>query len=252
LRYEGSNNCCAARPDHGHVHDHRERQGPQARLSGRLHRLPQPAPRSSDNLLLEEPEKLCGWCHGVLLRGSRTPWGLQRRGTCYTCHLPPHQRFPPAPQTPREGALHPLPRSSDPEAPNPQAPCTELWTAGVHRVPRSHGTNSEKLLKDTRDSLCRGCHPQVAKRDDGSPNATCTARSGPELHGLPRAQAQSRQAGGLFLRKPGSQVCSLCHDTPQTHVPANYGAKMREVRNDCLACHQPHAADNPFLKRPGF
>jgi predicted CXXCH cytochrome family protein len=208
-----------------------------------------------DSFLLEDPVTLCSWCHGILLRGVENLHGVFRdKGTCYTCHLPHISDFRPLLKRP-QGEL--CTRCHLDAAPENRAEAREFHGAvtggtctGCHNP---HGTNTEKLLKDGRDALCRSCHVGITVGRDGAAlrylhgpvgAGNCTA-----CHELGH---RHEREGDVFLRKKGSRVCSLCHETSTEHVPANYRPKMREVRNDCLACHEAHGADNPFLLQAGF
>lgn len=203
-------------------------------------------------LLLEDPQVLCGWCHGILLRGVEVIHGVfEKGGDCYTCHLPHISDFRPLLKRP-QGELclkcH--------EGVVPDAPADARKLHGVVRQGRCtgchnpHATNTKSLLKDTPDGLCRTCHEQAVKGTKEKPwrylhgpvgSGTCTA-----CHTLDHSH---QKEGDRFLRRPGSEVCALCHDTRPEHVPANYRGKMREVRNDCLVCHHPHGAADAMLLR---
>ncbi len=201
-----------------------------------------------DKFLLEDPVTLCGWCHGLLLRGVENVHGVFEEGTCYTCHLPHISDFRPLLKRPERQ----LCTSCHTEV-------AEIPAGLVHGALKAdrctgchnpHGTNTEFLLKESRDELCRGCHGEVLRDGDGAPlrylhgpvgAGNCTA-----CHTLGHRHAS---AGDRFLRAEGSRVCALCHETGPDHVPVRFRAKMEEVRNDCLACHLPHGAGNRFMMR---
>lgn len=208
-----------------------------------------------DNFLLEEPVTLCGWCHGILLRGVEKVHGLFKEGgTCYSCHVPHISDFRPLLKRPQQALCTSCHVEVLPEDRGQrrllhgvvdQGQCT-----GCHNP---HGTNSAALLTDTPDALCAGCHQGVLRDAQGKTFAflhgpvgtgSCTA-----CHEL---NHRHQRADDLFLREPGSRTCGLCHATPEQHVPQRYRSKMREVRNDCLACHVPHGAGNAFLMKTGL
>ncbi|MBI5014688.1 MAG: cytochrome c3 family protein [Deltaproteobacteria bacterium] len=203
-------------------------------------------------LLLEEPVTLCGWCHGTLLRGVDNVHGVFKEGgTCYTCHLPHISDFKPLLKRPEEELCLRCHVKTIPQDAGgrrllhgavEQSRCT-----GCHNP---HGTNTEKLLRGTRDALCLACHQKAVRSAEGKPwkylhgpvgTGNCTA-----CHTLGHAHAS---AGDRFLKTKGSRVCALCHETKPDHVKENYRAKMREVQNDCLVCHQPHGGSDKFLMR---
>ncbi|MBE0618071.1 MAG: cytochrome c3 family protein, partial [Proteobacteria bacterium] len=205
------------------------------------------------NLLLEDPDVLCGWCHGILLRGVENLHGVFReKGTCYTCHLPHISDFRPLLKRP-QGEL--CTRCHQEVVPEGAAGLRKAH--GVVRDGRCtgchnpHGTNTEQLLKDSRDALCRGCHPQVTREAGGEPfrflHGPVGANNCTACHELRHRHGEAPEDG--FLRAKGRALCALCHDVPPEHVPERYQGKMREVRNDCLACHVPHGAANSFLIR---
>ena len=208
-----------------------------------------------DNFLLEEPEILCGWCHGILLRGVDKLHGIFKDGgTCYSCHLPHISDFRPLLKSPEIELCTPCHVGVLPEdlaerrlvhGAVDQGQCS-----GCHNP---HGTNSEILLNDAPDALCAGCHQGVMRDAQGAPltflhgpvgAGNCTA-----CHVLGHRHLQRDDR---FLRERGSRICGLCHSTPERHVPQRYRSKMREVRNDCMACHDPHGAGNPFLMKPAL
>lgn len=206
-----------------------------------------------ENLLLEDAQVLCGWCHGILLRGVENIHGVFRKdGNCYTCHVSHISDFRPLLTRP-QGELC---ARCHPDV-VPEAPAERRKLHGVLRKGKCtgchnpHGTNTERLLKGSRDELCRDCHPQITQGQDGRPwrylHGPVGANDCTSCHDLRHAHAQNPD--DRFLRAKGKALCSLCHDVPPEHVPERYRSKMREVRNECPACHVPHGAANPFLLR---
>lgn len=207
-----------------------------------------------DKFLLEDPVTLCGWCHGILLRGVENVHGVFEKGTCYTCHLPHISDFRPLLKRPERALC-----TSCHTGIVPDSPAEERLLHGALKDGRCtgchnpHGTNTEKLLRGNRDGLCRDCHPQVLESESGKPYryahgpvgaGNCTA-----CHTLGH---RHEREDDRFLRARGSRVCALCHDTQPGHVPQRFRAKMAEVRNDCLACHLPHGSDNRFMMREEY
>ncbi len=205
-----------------------------------------------DKFLLEDPVTLCGWCHGLLLRGVENVHGVFEEGDCYTCHLPHISDFRPLLKRPERQlctSCHTDVLPDDPAAePLIHGALTKGRCTGCHNP---HGTNTRGLLRDTGDRLCQGCHGEVLRKGKGGGAyrylhgpvgaGSCTA-----CHVLGHRHGKK---GDAFLREPGSRVCGLCHETAPDHVPPRFRAKVREVRNDCLACHVPHGADDPFMMR---
>jgi len=207
-----------------------------------------------DKFLLEEPVTLCGWCHGILLRGVKNVHGVFDKGNCYTCHLPHISDFRPLLKRPEKILCTSCHTGILPEKVSEQrmlhGALRKGRCTGCHNP---HGTNTEKLLKGSRDELCARCHPGVLQGEGGKPlryvhgpvgAGNCTA-----CHEL---EHRHERQGDRFLRARGSRVCALCHDTAPDHVPPRFRAKMSEVRNDCLACHLPHGSDNRFMMREGY
>lgn len=254
LKYEGSKNCLRC---HGQVTgtsqivDAEKAHRPVYQQDCVACHNPHLAARPK--LLLEDPQVLCGWCHGLLLRGVDNVHGVfkQAGGDCYTCHLPHISDFKPLLKRPELelcGKCHQGVRAEDGAAARlVHGVVAQGRCSGCHNP---HGTNTPSLLKGSPDALCRDCHGAVTRTPGGAPwrylhgpvgSGTCTA-----CHALAH---RHRQGGDRFLLGKGSEVCARCHDTPLEHVPANYRAKAREVRNDCLVCHAPHGAGNPALLR---
>ncbi|GAB4261871.1 MAG: hypothetical protein Kow0092_11750 [Deferrisomatales bacterium] len=255
LRYEGSRTCTRC---HGQitgtsavVEEDKVHKPVYQMDCGACH---DPHLGARDNLLREEPQALCGTCHGMVLRGVETIHGVfHDGGTCYTCHRPHISDFRPLLHRPERELCPRCHGEADPARPDPAAPfhgaLTDGRCTGCHEP---HGTNTESLLRDGRDALCAGCHGEGIRASGqgafrfvhGPVGAgTCSA-----CHELAH---RHRAAGDAFLRTDRQELCALCHDTPEAHVPGRYRAKAREVRNDCLACHAPHGADNRFLLRDG-
>jgi predicted CXXCH cytochrome family protein len=176
-------------------------------------------------------------------------------GTCYTCHLPHISDFRPLLKRPQGQLCIRCHVDSAPENPSQAGEfhgavrggqCT-----GCHNP---HGTNTPALLKESPDTLCRSCHPDITVDGDGRPfrylHGPVGAGNCVACHEL--RHRHPRKEGDQFLRQKRYRICSLCHDTPRDHVPSNYRPKMREVRNDCLACHEPHGAANSSLVREEF
>jgi len=206
-----------------------------------------------EDFLLEDPEVLCGWCHGILLRGVENLHGLFReQGTCYTCHVPHISDFRPLLKRPQKELCTKCHPDVLPEDVAEQRKLHGALSEGrCTRCHNPHGTNTERLLEGTRDTLCLGCHPKAARNEWGGAYqylhgpvgaGNCTA-----CHELRHRHDRDRNDG--FLRARGKALCDLCHQVPPEHVPERYRPKMQEVRNDCLACHVPHGAGNPFLMR---
>jgi predicted CXXCH cytochrome family protein len=254
LRYEGSDNCLRC---HGQI------TGTSViKETDKVHKpvsqidciaCHNPHLGARPNLLLEEPVTLCGWCHGTLMRGVENLHGVFKQGgTCYTCHLPHISDFKPLLKRPEEELCLRCHVKAIPQDPGGRrllhGAVGKSRCTGCHNP---HGSNAEKLLRGTRDSLCSACHPQVLASPEGKPwrylhgpvgTGNCVA-----CHLLGHSH---RAADDNFLKAKGSRVCALCHDTKPDHVKENYRAKMREVQNDCLTCHQPHGATDKFLIRP--
>lgn len=201
-------------------------------------------------LLNEEPEKLCGGCHGLFLRGVKNVHGVfTQGGTCPTCHKPHISDYEPLlqkPQTELCSDCHKnvLPTDSE-ELKLMHGALTKGLCTGCHNP---HGTNTEKLLKEERDGLCRKCHLKLITDENGKQldylhgpvgAGNCTA-----CHDLGHRHGKQDD---LFLVVKKKKVCPLCHDVSMEHVPQNYASKMREVGNDCLKCHNPHGANNPKM-----
>lgn len=256
LRYEGSKNCTRC---HGRI------TGTSAIIeTDKVHKpvyqvdciaCHNPHLGVRGSFLLEEPEVLCGWCHGLILRGVEHVHGaLREKGTCYTCHLPHISDFRPLLKRPERELCTRCHSAVLPKEPGRSRGLHGALTAGrCTGCHNPHGTNTEKLLRGTRDDLCRSCHPAAVRDGKGASfrfvhgpvgAGNCTA-----CHEL---RHQHARVGDEFLRAEGRAVCTLCHDTREGHVPDRYRPKMREVRNDCLACHVPHGADNQFMMRSGF
>lgn len=253
LRYEGSENCLRC---HGQI------TGTSViKETDKVHKpvsqidciaCHNPHLGARPGLLLEEPVTLCGWCHGTLLRGVENLHGVFKEGgTCYTCHLPHISDFRPLLKRPEEELCLRCHLKTIPQ----DAAKSRLLHGAVGKsrctgCHNPHGTNSEKLLRGTRDSLCAACHPRALGSADGTPwkylhgpvgTGNCTA-----CHLLAHSHTGDDDA---FLKVKRSRVCSLCHETKPDHVKENYRAKMREVQNDCLSCHQPHGGKDKFLLR---
>ncbi len=205
-----------------------------------------------DNFLLEEPDVLCGWCHGLLLKGVENRHGVfDEGGTCYTCHLPHISDFRPLLKRPERELCTRCHTGVIPEDAGARARLHGALTRGrCTGCHNPHATNTDNLLRDGEDALCAGCHGEVTRDGEGRPLAylhgpvgagNCTA-----CHLLGH---EHRRPGDRFLLARGSAVCARCHDTRVDHVPRRFRAKAREVRGDCLACHLPHGADDPFMMR---
>jgi predicted CXXCH cytochrome family protein len=253
LRYEGSHNCMRC---HGQITG-----TSQIIETDKVHKpvfqidciaCHNPHMGVRDSFLLEEPVTLCGWCHGILLRGVENLHGVFREGgSCYTCHLPHISDFRPLLKQ-REGELctkcHTAVLPEDRAAQRllhgalREGPCS-----GCHNP---HGTNTERLLQGRRDTLCRECHPGVLKDREGEGfryvHGPVGAGNCSACHELSH---RHRERDDAFLKTERYALCDLCHSTGRDHVPERYRSKMREVGNYCLACHLPHGADNPFLIR---
>jgi len=204
-------------------------------------------------LLNEEPEKLCGECHGLFLRGIKNVHGVFKEGgSCPTCHMPHISDFEPLLKKPQvelctECHKTILPKDKEKYRLLHGAVKKGLCT-GCHNP---HGTNTEKLLKNEKDKLCRDCHASATVNEEGQQMeylhgpvgaGNCTA-----CHKLGHGHERD---GDQFLAADRMDVCTLCHEILPEHVPANYASKMREVGNECLACHNPHGANNPKMLRP--
>lgn len=253
LRYQGSENCLRC---HGQItgtsviQDTDKVHKPVYQIDCTACHNPHLGARP--NLLLEEPVALCGWCHGIILRGVENIHGVFKEGgTCYTCHLPHISDFKPLLKRPEEElCLRCHVKVLPPDAAGRRLQHGAIGKSRCTGCHNPHATNTEKLLRGTRDALCAACHPKALSAPDGKPwrylhgpvgTGNCTA-----CHVLGHAHAAD---GDRFLKAKGSRVCGLCHETRPDHVKENYRAKMREVQNDCLTCHSPHGGNDKFLMR---
>jgi predicted CXXCH cytochrome family protein len=104
------------------------------------------------------------------------------------------------------------------------------------------------LDEATRALGCLTCHDPHAP----GPAPTATENSTGHL---------SEQAGATsysFLRREGSQLCTLCHDqmtnTQRSHDPANFPPKLQEMwgvspaAGSCRVCHTAHNTQGPHLQ----
>jgi predicted CXXCH cytochrome family protein len=106
-----------------------------------------------------------------------------------------------------------------PSLPPPQQYCEEYAAQSVAKL----RAELEGKAKDTNEVTLKSSHPPYDEKKCDS--------------------CHDKTADSGFVSKTKNELCFVCHTNflknPFVHGPAAVG--------DCLACHDPHTATNPFL-----
>lgn len=206
--------------------------------------------RSFPHMLLDEQDRVCEFCHGMVTRmGQNRHKALDDKKGCTRCHVPHFSEERPLLHEPQPKICldcHPgkMPAENDPLA---HGAMKEGRCGGCHSP---HTSDEKKLIKGSAGETCLGCHPEALKDKNGNPFA--------KLHGPVGASEctachymghKHKAVGDKFIEeKPAWTVCKECHsDVSDEHIPSIYIYRQARNQNGCLGCHFPHGAANQYL-----
>jgi predicted CXXCH cytochrome family protein len=202
-------------------------------------------------MLLEEPNKLCDWCHGMLMRNQQNKHGVFKDGNCRTCHRPHISDTRPLLKDPQPQLClkcHPtaLPDKFERDAMLHGA-LKGGKCSGCHNP---HASDEAKLVRASRDAACADCHKKSLVDEKGKPwtflHGPVGANQCTACHEL-RHRHVSKPSDKFLRTDPPYRACEACHQLPPEHVPYAYRSRMPRIGNDCLGCHLPHGAGNKFM-----
>ncbi|HWR97243.1 MAG TPA: cytochrome c3 family protein [Candidatus Methanoperedens sp.] len=195
--------------------------------------------------LAGEPNEICLWCHGDLVRGrSGAPWtsvhAPVRDGTCLGCHA--------AHTSAKKGLPAAKPQACDAcHAAIGERLKTDRFVHGpmnlgdcrlCHAV---HASEQPALLVRPATSLCTDCHsealppagtPAALQPHTMIPQGRCGACHEPHSSANPR-----------MLRQPAGRLCQGCHEgkTRSFHESKGFSIYV------CAKCHDLHRPTQPHL-----
>jgi predicted CXXCH cytochrome family protein len=195
--------------------------------------------------LAGEPEEICSWCHGDLVRGRPgAPWASVhlpvKEGKCLLCHAP------------HTSTTRGLPAESPPA-------CTECHQAVAERLKTDRFVHGPMNLGD-----CRICHAVHSSREPGllvrpatALCVDCHADAVPppgtpaelQPHGMIRegqcykCHEPHSSANQRLLREPAGRLCQRCHEgkTRSFHEAKGFSIYV------CSKCHDLHRPNQPHL-----
>jgi predicted CXXCH cytochrome family protein len=254
MRYEGSQNC---------VRCHGDTVGSSATMEAEKVHAPitqedctachNPHVRDYEKMLWDEPEKMCHWCHGIVMNMGEYTHGALEGNDCRVCHQPHFSEDRPLLKKKQPElclGCHPkiLDRGYE-EDPMLHGAIRTGRCGGCHSP---HTSDDPKLIRDTRDRICTRCHAGVLADKDGTPwshlHGPVAAGKCTPCHEL--SHRHSEKADDLFLSAyPPEKICSECHEVTDAHIPERDKVRMGRIDNGCLGCHSPHGAGNGLMLR---
>ncbi len=252
MRYEGSQNC---------VRCHGDTVGSSATMEIDKVHAPitqedctachNPHVRDFDKMLWDEPEKICHWCHGIVMSMGPYTHGALEEDDCRGCHVPHFsQNRPLLKQKQPELCLecHPeVLKKGYEDDPMLHGAIRTGHCGGCHNP---HTAADPKLIRDNFDRTCTRCHPEVLADGNGTPwsylhGPVAAGRCTP-CHEL--THKHKRAPGDLFIGvSPPEKVCENCHEVTDEHIPKRDKVRLGRIDNGCLGCHSPHGASNGLM-----
>jgi predicted CXXCH cytochrome family protein len=223
------------------------------------------SPHASGNarLLLKSTDRLCADCHDLGLAKKKAVHTPVKNGECMRCHAP-HSAVEKNNLSKAGNALC-LSCHDDIAGLLKQKTVHAVAKQGCDTCHRPHATDNVAQLVAEPKALCAKCHdprsPRIRNAHQGFSLAKIACNSCHDPHGSPekalvrarphkvfRSCDKCHKSGGPTpgaLQAASPQLCFRCHSEKKIALQkpgAHEGAK-----GDCLACHTPHAANEPGL-----
>jgi predicted CXXCH cytochrome family protein len=207
--------------------------------------------RDFEKMLWDEPQKMCYWCHGIVMNMGAFVHGVFKDNDCRVCHLPHFSEDRPLLKESQPGLClecHPdiLAKGFEDD----QMLHGAIRTGRCGGCHNPHTSEDPKLIRDTRDRICTRCHSGVLADKDGTPwshlHGPVAAGGCTPCHEL--SHRHDRRADDLFLSAyPPQKICEECHDVTNEHIPKRDKLRMGHLKGGCLGCHNPHGAFNGLM-----
>lgn len=252
MRYEGSANC---------VRCHGDTVGTSASLEPEKIHAPitqedcsachNPHVRDFEKMLWDEPEKMCYWCHGIVMNLGPVEHGALEEGGCRGCHLPHFSEARPLLKVKQpELCLECHPKVLEKGYEKDEMIHGAVRTGRCGGCHSPHTSEDEKLIKDTRDRICVRCHSSVLADENGNPwshlHGPVAAGDCTSCHEL--KHRHEKRPDDLFLGVyPPQRICEECHEIGDEHIPKRYRASLGRIKNGCIGCHDPHGGSTGLM-----
>ncbi len=192
--------------------------------------------------LVSEPNELCRKCHNIALR--TTVHSPVAKGQCTGCHDPHGSDF--------KGILLADPTRGLCVTCHKQNFASKKFVHGPVAIGacilchEPHSSWQPKLLTQTPDKLCVGCHNELVPKGDEARHVHAPVKDGncTACHDAHASDAKYQ------LRAAAPALCLNCHkDTAKLLASSKVTHGAVQDGAGCAACHSPHFSQLPKLQR---